>query len=152
MHFWAAETRKFQLLPRLPWSWGSRRFCQLHVLSCATDKMELGECHHPAALCCGCWQARPWVLRGNRGVGGDSWTLVLVPSHQLPGCCHEAVMVVTDTSWIYVLIPGSQLHVLFLTSRPSIAASLLPEFLKTEVVASLDGGYWKLLGHSANSA
>ena len=99
----------------------------------------VGECHYPAALCCGCRQARPWVLRG--GIGGDSWTLVLMPSHQLPGCCHGAATAVTDTSWICVLLPGSQVHVLFLTSIPSIAASPLPESLKTDVVVPLAEGY-----------
>jgi hypothetical protein len=108
----------------------------------------------PSSCCSVLWllTSKAMGVRGNRSVGGDSWTLVLVPSHQLPGCCPEAVMVLTGTSWIYVLIPGSQLHVLFWTSIPSIAASLPPEFLKTEVVASLEGGYWKLLGYSGNCA
>lgn len=48
-------------------------------------KMEVGEYHLPAALGCDCWQAWPWVLKVNYGVGHGTGHSVPVPSHELPG-------------------------------------------------------------------
>lgn len=37
--------------------------------------MEVGEYHLPATLGCNCWQAWPWVLKVNYGVGHGNWSL-----------------------------------------------------------------------------
>lgn len=78
---------------------------------------------------------------------------VPVPSHQLPGCCHEAVLVVNSHFLLLLADPWIKALLLFLTAIPSVAAFWLPEFLlKAEVAGPLTGGYWKLLEDSGSRA